>query len=85
MTKLLIYVLQDRFDVNLSTNVVNPVEFQMNKCYRSWRCRLHKHFQEHGGEKSKDLAKQHKLQSMQQQEDFEWLCDYFGSKEFMVS
>lgn len=59
----------------------------MNKAWKGHKYKLHSYFKEIGGETNSELAKRKRHPDLKndQQEDWEKLCDYWGTTKFKVT
>ncbi|KAH7837196.1 hypothetical protein Vadar_010876 [Vaccinium darrowii] len=76
------FITEEKFQLQDVHHVRNAVLQQLNRKYRAWRHRLYKvHFLPH---KSVENAWQHQPPHLKP-EDWEYLCRYFGSKEYTAT
>lgn len=69
----------------MTSEIKKAMDSQMASLHRDWRCQLHQHFKNVGGYVNLQVAKSHPHPDIIENEDWQWLCDYWSAKEQKVS
>lgn len=81
-------MLQDKFEWSERNKVkgaciLDSIDRQLNKQWKGWRCRLHKYFIEKG-ETDPEEAQKYRHKQVLLKANWDWLCDYWSTEEYMV-
>jgi len=63
---------------------VDTIDQMVNKLWKNFRCRLHRYFVKNGGEENPTALKAQRHSGMEDQNVWEWLCDYWSTEEYKL-
>ena len=85
MIIVLIYIIQNTFDINLKdSRVEKAIDRQMQRAWRGYKYKLHAHFKEIRGEQDITKAKNQYPEDLSK-DDWNFLCDRWTDLDFMAS